>query len=217
MHFPWEANLSSSKMNFVYPLSFSNFADKLNLQACRRQPLIAMQFFSDHSQVKLAVFFPPACSTPSDTCASIKTHWISQPRVGRKQDDEGFQARRIADSTPWLGRKTQKFFGANQMPDRLRPWGNWSVKNYPRDLFRPCLKTFAATFVPTRLTAPGSPRMCRECYIVHQSRFFSHENAGNGRIAFDGVGPLKFYTFYRAYRFENVRRKQKRFISLEHW
>ena len=91
---------------------------------------------------------------------------------------------------------------------------NWSVKNCPRDLFRPCLKTFVARFVPNRLTAPGSPKMCRECYSVHQSGYFSHENAGNGRITFDGVGPLKFCIFYRAYRFENVGRKQKRHMSL---
>ena len=28
-------------------------------------------------------------------------------------------------------------------------------------LFRPCLKTFVPPFLPTRLTAPGSPRMVR--------------------------------------------------------
>ena len=167
----------------------------------------------------------PACSRPSDTSASKKKHWISQPRVGRKQEDG---RRRFsstggrADSTPWpatiwLGRKTQKFFGTNQMPERLRPCGTGLVKNCPRDLFRPCLKTFVAPFVPTRLTAPRSPGMCRECYSVHQSGFFSHENAGNGRIAFDGVAPGKLYIFCRAYRFENVGRKQKRFMSLEQW
>lgn len=68
-------------MNFVYPLSFSNFANKLNLQACRRQPVIAMQIFSDHSQVKLAVLFSPACSTPSYTSALKKKH-IEFPNLG---------------------------------------------------------------------------------------------------------------------------------------
>ena len=84
------SHLSSSNMNFVYPLSFSNF--KLNLQACRRQLLIAMYIFNDHSQMKLAVLFSPACSTPSASSVFKKTHRISQPRVGRKQGDEGFQA-----------------------------------------------------------------------------------------------------------------------------
>ena len=90
------------------------------------------------------------------------------------------------------------------------------VKCCPRDLFRACLKTLVAPFVPNRLTAPGSTRMSRECCSVLESRFFSHEYAGKGRIAFDGVVPLKFYIFYSAYRFENVGRKQKRFMSLEH-
>ena len=205
------SHLSSSNMNFVYPLSFSNFTNKLNLQACRRQLLIAMHIFNDHSQMKLAVLFSPACSTPSATSAFKKTHRISQPRVGRKQGDEGFQAR---DSLIEQ-KNTEVFRHQSEAITAATVW-NWSVKNCPRDLFRPCLKTFVARFVPNRLTAPGSPRMSRECYSVHQSGFFSHENAGNGRIVFDGVGPLKFYIFYRAYRFENVGRKQKRFMSLEH-
>ena len=215
------SHLSSSNMNFVYPLSFSNFTNKLNLQACRRQLLIAMHIFNDHSQIKLAVLFSPACSTPSATSAFKKTHRISQPRVGRKQGDEGFQAwlKSLLDSLACYSLIEQKnsevFRYQSEAITAATVW-NWSVKNCPRDLFRPCLKTFVARFVRNRLTAPGSLRMSRECYSVHQSGFFSHENAGNGRIAFDGVGPGKFYIFYRAYWFENVGRKQKRFMSLEH-
>ena len=89
-------------MNFVYPLSFSNFTNKLSLQACRRQLSIAMHIFNDHSQMKLAVLFSPACSTPSAASAFKKTHRISQPRVGRKQGDEGFQAR-VEEPTRLLG------------------------------------------------------------------------------------------------------------------
>ena len=96
------SHLSSSNMNFVYPLSFSNSTNKLNLQACRRQLLIAMHIFNDHSQMKLAVLFSPAFSTPSAASAFKKTHRISQPRVGRKQGDEGFQAR-VEEPTRLLG------------------------------------------------------------------------------------------------------------------
>ena len=34
-------------------------------------------------------------------------------------------------------------------------------------LFRPCLKTFVAPFLPARLTAPGSPRMNEALIIAH--------------------------------------------------
>ena len=41
-------------------------------------------------------------------------------------------------------------------------FGNGSVRVGTQGLFRPYLKTFIASFLLTRLTAPGSPRMHRQ-------------------------------------------------------
>ena len=40
-------------------------------------------------------------------------------------------------------------------------FGNVAVRVGTQGLFRPCLKTFVAPFLPARLTAPGSPRMAK--------------------------------------------------------
>ena len=40
-------------------------------------------------------------------------------------------------------------------------FGNVPVRVGTQGLFRPCLKTFVAPFLPARLTAPGSPRMAK--------------------------------------------------------
>ena len=49
----------------------------------------------------------------------------------------------------------------DRIKDQSYSWifGNSSVRVGTQGLFRPYLKTFVAPFLPTRLTAPGSPRM----------------------------------------------------------
>ena len=47
----------------------------------------------------------------------------------------------------------------NQEPTSAWIFGNSSVRVGTQRLFRPYLKTFVPPFLPTRLTAPGSPRM----------------------------------------------------------
>ena len=54
----------------------------------------------------------------------------------------------------------------NQEPASAWIFGNSSVRVGTRGLFRPCLKTFVPPFLPTRLTAPGSPRMHTFVQIV---------------------------------------------------
>ena len=50
-------------------------------------------------------------------------------------------------------------FVPNQQPASAWIFGNSSVRVSTQGLVRPCLKTFVPPFLPTRLTAPGSPRM----------------------------------------------------------
>ena len=47
----------------------------------------------------------------------------------------------------------------NQEPAPAWSFGNSSVRVGTQGLFRPYLKTLVTSFLPTRLTAPGSPRM----------------------------------------------------------
>ena len=56
-------------------------------------------------------------------------------------------------------KRTQAFFVPNQEPASAWIFGNSSVRVGTQGLFRPYLKTFVAPFLPTRLTAPVSPRI----------------------------------------------------------
>ena len=49
--------------------------------------------------------------------------------------------RTLKHTSLWLGRKTQRFSGTNQMPERLRPFGTSLVRQCPQGLFRPNLKS----------------------------------------------------------------------------
>ena len=51
------------------------------------------------------------------------------------------------------------FFVPNQEPAFTLLFGNGPVRVGTQGLFRPCLKSCVAPFLPARLTAPGSPRM----------------------------------------------------------
>ena len=61
----------------------------------------------------------------------------------------------------YWAKKYKAFFVPNQEPASAWIFGNSSVRVGTQGLFRPYLKTFLAPFLPTRLTAPGSPRMFR--------------------------------------------------------
>ena len=56
-----------------------------------------------------------------------------------------------------LGTTIQSIFVPNQEPASAWIFGNGSVRVGTQGLFRAYLKTFVAPFLPTRLTAPGSP------------------------------------------------------------
>ena len=58
-----------------------------------------------------------------------------------------------------LGTIIQSIFVPNQEPASAWIFGNSSVRLGTQGLFRPYLKTSVPPFLPTRLTAPGSPRM----------------------------------------------------------
>ena len=59
----------------------------------------------------------------------------------------------------WLGTIIQRIFCAQSGADICLNFGNSSVRVGTQRLFRPYLKTFVPPFLPTWLTAPGSPRM----------------------------------------------------------
>ena len=63
------------------------------------------------------------------------------------------------DAVRGLGTLVQSRFVPNQEPVFAWPFGNGPVRVGTQGLFRQCLKTFIAPFLPARLTAPGSPRM----------------------------------------------------------
>ena len=58
-----------------------------------------------------------------------------------------------------IGHNNTKLFCAQSGPALAWPFGNGQVRVGTQGLFRLCLKTFVAPFLPARLTAPGSPRM----------------------------------------------------------
>ena len=59
----------------------------------------------------------------------------------------------------WLGRKTQKFSGTNQKPERRRPFGTGLVRHCPQVLFSPFFTFLRAIFFrPFRLSL--APTIC---------------------------------------------------------
>ena len=59
----------------------------------------------------------------------------------------------------WLGRKTQKFSGTNQKPERRRPFGTGLVRHCPQGLFSPFFTFLRVTFFrPFRLSL--APTIC---------------------------------------------------------
>ena len=77
---------------------------------------------------------------------------INSRRVRTHEKNSGDAVRR-------LGSIIQSIFCAQSgASNRLTVW-KWSGQSRYPGLFRLCLKTFVAPFLPARLTAPGSPRM----------------------------------------------------------
>ena len=64
---------------------------------------------------------------------------------------------------------TKHVFVPNQEPASAWIFGNGPVKVATQGLFHPYLKTFVPPFLPTRLTAPGSPRMVHswQCFSIN--------------------------------------------------
>ena len=60
--------------------------------------------------------------------------------------------------TDWA-QQYNAFFVPNQEPVFAWLFGNGPVRVSTQGLFRQCLKTFVAPFLPAQLTAPGAPRM----------------------------------------------------------
>ena len=60
-----------------------------------------------------------------------------------------------------LGTIIQAFFVPNQEAASAWIFGNSSVRVGAQGLFCPYFQTFVSPFLPTRLTAPGSPRMLK--------------------------------------------------------
>ena len=69
---------------------------------------------------------------------------------------KGTQEKLFADWGQWY----KAFFVPNQDPASAWIFGNSSVRVGTQGLFHQYLKTFVPPFLLTRLTAPGSPRMC---------------------------------------------------------
>ena len=74
----------------------------------------------------------------------------------------------------------------NQEPAFTWPFGNGPVRVGTQGLFRLCLKTFIAPFLPARLTAPGSPRMGLP-YVIGKPQIIHHKiatskNVGNKNV-----------------------------------
>ena len=61
--------------------------------------------------------------------------------------------------SPIGNNNTKNFFVSNPEPASSWIFGNSLVRLGTQGVFRPYLKTFVAPFLPTRLTAPRSPRM----------------------------------------------------------
>ena len=80
------------------------------------------------------------------------------------------QEKLFADWTQYY----KAFFVPNQEPESAWIFGNNSVRVGTQGLFRPYLKTFVPPFLPTRLTAPGSPRMIVTYCIKHRTLYVNN-------------------------------------------
>ena len=85
-------------------------------------------------------------------CAETETFHLEQSIVARpKQTRRATELlvhlrvktheRTLKHTSLWLGRKTQRFSGTNQMPEQLQPFGTSHVRLCPQGLFCPDLKS----------------------------------------------------------------------------
>ena len=99
--------------------------------------------------IKLKVSWLPAFLW----CMSQKSRdRVSSRRVETHEKNWG-------DAVHRLGTIIQSIFVPNQKPALVWPFRNGLVRVSTQGLFRLCLKTFVALFLPAQLTTPGSPRM----------------------------------------------------------
>ena len=91
-------------------------------------------------------------------CAETETFHLEQSFVARRKQTRRAtellvhlrvktHERTLKHTSLWLGRKTQRFSGTNQMPERLRPFGTSLVRQCPQGLFRPDLKSTHSPWV----------------------------------------------------------------------
>ena len=102
----------------------------------------------------------------------------------------------------WAQYKYKAFFVPNQEPASAWIFGNGLVRVSTQGLFRLYLKTFVQPFLPTRLTAPGSPRMA---YDPNAGRTVFRGGGGESGIRPSGekyvIAEVKFLHFKHPARF----------------
>ena len=75
-------------------------------------------------------------------------------------------------------------FVPNQEPASARSLGNGSVIVGTQGLFRPYMKTILPPFLPTRLTATGSPRMLRHLMCTRRGEVVLRDEVSNRETMF---------------------------------
>ena len=92
--------------------------------------------------------------------------------------------RTLKHTSLWLGRKTQRFSGTNQMPEQLRPFGTCLVRQCPQGLFCPDLKSTHSPWISedetdqskcSTLQSQSFGRYSRRVTSYRSLRYFSYE------------------------------------------
>ena len=80
--------------------------------------------------------------------------WTFSPRVKTRRATELLvhlrvktHERSLKHTSLWLGIKTKRFSGTNQIPERLQPSGTSLIRQCPQGLFRPDLKSTHSPWV----------------------------------------------------------------------
>ena len=110
---------------------------------------------------------------------------VNSRRVRTHKKNSGDAVRRLGAH--------KAFFVPNQEPEFAWPFGNGPARVGTQGLFRLCLKTFVAPFLPSRLTTPGSPRMIWNLNIDFAKTSF----LGADFIALDACFPTMWTGGYR--------------------
>ena len=102
----------------------------------------------------LAIWIHKSCYlTSSETQGQIVGARVSKSKCLTRPVPNG-----RCRSAFWLGRKTQKFSGTDQKPERPRQFGTGLVRHCPQGLFSPFFTFLRAIFFPFRLSL--APTIC---------------------------------------------------------